>query len=82
MKEVNEIAFEITKTINNIKNHDFSVADYKLCKNEADYVLEALDMYLSSIRFESIKTIGQMNDNTEPWEDNLVDAINTMEMPT
>ena len=37
--------FEITKIENNIKNHDFSVQNYRMTKEEADIVLPALDAY-------------------------------------
>lgn len=38
--------FEVTKIINNIKNHNFSVADYKLCESEAKIV----SFYLEWVR--------------------------------
>lgn len=41
----NEITlFDIARVRNNIKNHDFTVADYKVCKIEADTIMRALDL--------------------------------------
>lgn len=37
--------FDVTKVINNIKQHPFEIADYKLCKDEADVVMIALNSY-------------------------------------
>lgn len=34
--------FELTKTLNNLKRHDYTVADYKMCKQEADVVMNLL----------------------------------------
>ena len=82
MKEVSEIDFEITKTINNIKNHDFSVADYKLCKSEADVVLEALDIYLQIISVDKLDLSSMIEKATNEEYQKLVDAINTMEIGT
>jgi len=39
----NEDMFDVTKILANIKNHDFSVADYKMCKDEADVVIYYLE---------------------------------------
>ena len=34
--------FEVTKTLNNMKKHDYTVADYRMCKKEADIVMPLL----------------------------------------
>ena len=48
----NEI-FEITKIMNNIKNHDFSVQTYRMVKEEADIVNRALAHYLWELKHDS-----------------------------
>lgn len=35
--------FEITKIMNNIKNHDFSVADLKITKEESEIITMCLE---------------------------------------
>ena len=35
--------FEIIKIMNNIKNHDFSVADLKICKEDAEIITMCLE---------------------------------------
>ena len=35
--------FEITKIMNNIKNHDFSVADLKITKAESEIITMCLE---------------------------------------
>lgn len=46
-----DVIFEVTKTLNNIKNHDFSVADYKMCKDEAEIVVEALELFIYFLQY-------------------------------
>lgn len=46
-----DVVFEVTKTLNNIKNHDFSVADYKMCKDEAEIVVEALELFIYFLQY-------------------------------
>ena len=39
----NNRLFEVTKIINNLKHNDYEVADYKMCKDEADTTLFYLE---------------------------------------
>ena len=45
--------FEVTKTLSNMKNHDFSVADYKVCPEESVVVMEALERYLIFLKIHA-----------------------------
>ena len=56
--------FEVTKTLNNIKNHDFSVANYKMCKEEADICIKALELLRESSEFDKLKVIGAENETS------------------
>ena len=47
----NEI-FEITKIMNNIKNHDFSVADLKITKEESDIITMCLETQKHLLDFD------------------------------
>lgn len=38
-----ELFFEITKIMNNIKNHDFSVQTYRMSEEESKVVMRALE---------------------------------------
>ena len=49
--EISEYNFEVTKTLSNIKKHDFTISDYKLSKSEADIVEKALTQNLADIVF-------------------------------
>ena len=49
MATIDEKIFEATKTLNNIKNHDFSVADYKMCENESEIVRESLSVLIGGL---------------------------------
>lgn len=49
--------FEVTKTISNISHNNFDIGDYKMCKTEADIVLEALRNYLNEL--ESVKPVSE-----------------------
>ena len=51
--------FETTKIINNIKNHDFTVADYKMSEDEAVYVMFALKDYLYKVSKNSKESLLQ-----------------------
>lgn len=42
---MNDKRFEVTKTISNISHNNYDIGDYKMCKQEADIVLEALRYY-------------------------------------
>ena len=44
-KGMDDKRFEVTKTISNISHNDYDVNDYKMCRKEADIVLEALRYY-------------------------------------
>lgn len=60
MDRNNEI-FEATKTMNNLKNHDFSVANYKMCELESKVVMRALSVYLSDLRFDNLHVIDTLD---------------------
>lgn len=51
--------FETTKIINNIKNHDFTVADYKMSEDEAVYVMLALKDYQIKVSKDSKESLLQ-----------------------
>jgi len=53
----NREIFEITKIMSNIRNHDFTVADYKICKSESEAVMRALSLYLSDLKFDDLQVI-------------------------
>ena len=63
MDKNNEI-FETTKIMTNIRNHDFSVADYKMCKSESEVVMRALESYLSDLKFDNLKVINTLESAT------------------
>ncbi len=48
----NEI-FEVTKIMNNLKNHDFTVQNYKMTVEESDVVIRALGNYLLDLKNDS-----------------------------
>lgn len=48
-----EELFEITKTLNNLKQHDFVVSDYKMCKQEADVVMDLLQKRKAELENET-----------------------------
>lgn len=47
---INKYEAKVTMVINNIKNHCYSVADYKLCEEESKVVIAALEHYLDEIK--------------------------------
>lgn len=44
--------FEITKILNNIKNHDFSVADLKITKAESEVITMCLKTQKNLLDFD------------------------------
>lgn len=40
--------------LNNLKKHDYSIADYKMCKREADVAIEALEMLIKATKFDGM----------------------------
>lgn len=40
-----DLLFEITKIMSNIKHHDFDIGDFKLCKKDSEVVMNALDAF-------------------------------------
>ena len=46
--------FEVTKIISNLKNHDYTVQNYKMVKDEADVVIKALEIYKQIIQVDKI----------------------------
>ena len=55
---MNEEIFEVTKTLSNVRNHDYTVGDYKMCKSESDVCIKALELLKKSLEFDNIKHIG------------------------
>lgn len=49
----NDEIFEVTKVMNNIKNHDFSVQTYRATKEESEILLKALKNYLLDLKNDS-----------------------------
>lgn len=49
---ISEQLFDVTRTLSNVKNHDYTVSDYKLCKNESDIVVKALNKYLTDLNYD------------------------------
>ncbi len=47
-----DVIFEVTKTLDNIKHHDFTVADYKMCKDEAEIVTESLELFIYFLQYK------------------------------
>lgn len=47
----NEI-FEITKIMNNIKNHDFSVADFKITGAEGEIIMRCLKKEKEALEYD------------------------------
>ena len=60
-KEISTELFEVTKVINNLRQHNFEIADYKLCKQEAEVVAQALELYRLGLKMEGI-------DIAESWK--------------
>ena len=54
---MSEILFDVTKVLNNLKNHDYSVADYKMCKQEADLVIHILKLVKADLENDNETTI-------------------------
>lgn len=50
----NHEIFEVTKIMSNLKNHDFSVQNYRMVKDEADVVIKALEIYKQFLRADKI----------------------------
>ena len=48
----NEI-FEVTKIINNLNQHNFTVQTYRMSKDEADLVIKVLKNYLLDLKNDS-----------------------------
>lgn len=44
---MDDLVLKATVTKNNIKNHVFDIGDYPLCKDEADIIIKALEVYIS-----------------------------------
>lgn len=68
----NEEVFEITKTMSNIRNHDFTVADYKMCPQESDVVLRALEHYKKAIEFNKLSVadiFSKLGDDIKRFDD-------------
>lgn len=45
--------FNITKVLNNLKNNDYTVNDYKMCKEEADVVIALLEDRKAELEYET-----------------------------
>ena len=55
-KEISTELFEVTKVLNNLSQHNFDIADYKLCKQEAEVVVKSLELYRLGLNMESVGT--------------------------
>lgn len=64
MKEISIEEFETTKVLNNIKNHDFTVADYKMCKRESEIAIRALTQYLDSLKYDGLTVVNTLESAT------------------
>ena len=51
----NNELFEITKIMNNIKNHDFTVADLKITKDESEIIAKALFKYKFILEYKNVR---------------------------
>ena len=43
--EIKEELLNITNAINNIRNNDYGIGDYKMCEKESKIVIKALEEY-------------------------------------
>lgn len=48
-KEISNEMFEVTKILRNLAQHNFEIADYKMCKQEADVTVRALALYFDTL---------------------------------
>ena len=48
-KEISEEMFEVTKVLRNLAQHNLDIADYKMCKQEADVTAKALTLYRDTL---------------------------------
>ena len=48
---MNELC-DLTIVINNIKQHNYTIGDYKLCENEASIVLKYLEKAKKELEFD------------------------------
>lgn len=46
---MNEEIVKATVTRNNVKKHDYTVSDYKMCKSEAEVTIRALNSYIEEL---------------------------------
>ena len=54
MADLKELIFEATRTRNNIRNHEYDVQDYPMCKKEADIVMVALQKYIDDLEGQNV----------------------------
>ena len=48
-REISNEMFEVTKILKNLAQHNFDIADYKMCKQEADVTVKALTLYFDTL---------------------------------
>lgn len=48
-KEISNEMFEVKKILGNLAQHNFDIADYKMCKQEADVTVKALALYFDTL---------------------------------
>ncbi len=44
---MDDLIFKATIAKSNLKNHTYDIGDYPLCKDEADIIIKALEVYIS-----------------------------------
>ena len=44
--DITEEKFEVTKIMNNLKQHNFQIQDYKICESEAKVIIDVLEKRL------------------------------------
>lgn len=51
-KAISEELFNARRTLNNIKNHNYTVADYRICSEEAEVIIKALEKHVKDVSFD------------------------------
>lgn len=63
----NSEIFIATKTLNNMKNHDYSVQAYRIEKDEAEVIQRALVQYLSGLNFDYKLSVADIFDRMDNY---------------
>lgn len=75
MNIINEMQFEITKTLNNIKKHEYSIGDYPLCEKESEVVIQALEFYRGYVKSCGENVVTEMENKTESLWQKLIKGL-------